>query len=177
MNPDRKRHMFNTASAAASLLGILTREEAHCDLLHQTVQQERNALRRLSVAELPALNEQRVINLQEFESLESEREAVVKNFSDALGLPRATVTLQAIIERLDPGDKRAVERSHERLTAKVRALRQDTAVNAVLVAGIQTLCRKAMYLSSEALPEQGIYSSSGESQRAEIGGSMFRQRG
>lgn len=177
MNPDRKRHMFNTASAATSLLDILTREEAHCDLFHQTLQQERNALRRLSVAEFPALNEQRVKNLQEFELLESEREAVVKNYSDALGLPRATVTLQAIIDRLDPQDKRAVERCHERLAAKVRALRQDTAVNALLVAGIQTLCRKAMHLSAEALPEQGTYSSSGESQRVGTGSAMFRQRG
>jgi hypothetical protein len=56
-------------------------------------------------------------------------------------------------------------------------LRQDTAVNAVLVAGIQTLCRKAMHLSNEVLPEQGIYSSSGESQRVGIGGGMLRQRG
>lgn len=169
--------MFNTVSAAASILDILTREEAHCDLLDQTLQQERDALRRLSVAEFPALNEQRIENLKEFESLESERAAVVQYFAEAWGLPLTTVTLQTIIDRLDTGDKRNVERCHERLTAKVRALRQDTAVNALLVAGIQTLCRKAMYLSAEALPEQGTYSSSGESQRVGIGGSMFRQRG
>jgi len=169
--------MSNTASTAASILDILTREEAHCDLLRQTLEQERNALRRLSVTEFPTLNEQRLRNLQQFQALESERAAAVNRFADAWGLPRETVTLQVVINRLDHRDKRDVERCHERLTAKVRALRQDTAVNAGLVAGIQTLCRKAMHLSSEALPEQGTYSSSGESQRAGIGGSILRQRG
>jgi flagellar biosynthesis/type III secretory pathway chaperone len=169
--------MSNTASTAASIIDILTREEAHCDLLHQTLQQERDALRRLSVTEFPALNEQRIRNLQEFQSLESERAAVVNRFADGWGLPRETVTLQAVIDRLDPGDKRDVERCHERLAAKVRALRQDTAVNALLVAGVQTLCRKAMHLSGEALPQQGTYSASGESQRVRIGGTMLRQRG
>jgi len=169
--------MSNTVSAAASILDILTREEAHCDLLRQTLEQERNALRRLSMTEFPALNEQRIRNLQEFQSLEFERAAVVNRFADVWGLSRETVTLQVVIDRLDPRDKRGVELCHERLTAKVRALRQDTAVNALLVAGIQTLCRKAMHLSAEALPEQGTYSSSGESQRVGTGGSMFRQRG
>jgi flagellar biosynthesis/type III secretory pathway chaperone len=169
--------MFNTALAAASILDILVREEAHCHLLHQTLEQERNALRQLSLEEFPALNEQRVKNLQEFESLESERAAIIKHFADAFGLSREAVTLQVVIDRLDPRDKREVERCHERLTVKVRALRQDTAVNALLVAGIQTLCRKAMHLSRLALPEQGTYSSSGESQRVGTGGTMFRRRG
>lgn len=169
--------MSNIASAVASLLDILTREEAHCDLLYQTLQQERSALRRLSVTEFPALNEQRLRNLQEFQSLESERAVVVNRFAETWGLPRETLTLQVIIDRLDPRDQRNVERCHEQLTTKVRALRQDTAVNAALVAGIQTLCRKAMHLSSEALPVQGIYSASGESQRVGIGGTMLRQRG
>lgn len=169
--------MFTTASAAASLLDILTREEAHCDLLNQTLQQERSALRRLSVAEFPSLNEQRLKNLQQFQDLEAERASVVQRFAEAWSLPRATVTLQAIIDRLDQGNKRDVERCHERLTEKVRILRQDTAVNALLVAGIQTLCRKAMHLSVQALPEQGTYSSSGESQRVGVGGAMLRQRG
>ena len=169
--------MSTTASAAASILDILTREEAHCDLLSQTLQQERNALRRLSVAEFPTLNEQRLKDLQQFQALEVERAAVVNHLADIWRLPRETMTLQVIIDRLDQRDKRDVEQCHERLTAKVRLLRQDTAVNAVLVAGIQTLCRKAMHLTSEALPVQGIYSSSGESQRAGIGGTMLRQRG
>ena len=169
--------MSNTASTAAAILDILTREEAHCDLLNQTLQQERNALRQLSLREFPSLNEQRLKDLQGFQSLESEREAVVNRFADAWGLPRATVSLQAVIDRLDQPDKRDVERCHERLTGKVRALRQETAVNGLLVAGIQTLCRKAMHLTGEALPKRDTYSSSGESQRVEIGGTMLRQRG
>jgi FlgN protein len=169
--------MSTTASAAASIIDILTREETHCDLLHQSLQQERDALRRLSVTELPALNEQRLRNLQQLQSLESERAVIVGHVADAWGLPRETVTLQAIIDRLDQREKREVERCHERLTAKVRALRQDTAVNALLVAGIQTLCRKAMHLTGEALPMQNTYSSSGEYQRVEVGGTMLRQRG
>jgi len=169
--------MSNTASAAASILDILTREEAHCDVLHETLQQERTALRRLSMTEFPALNEQRLKNLREFQSLESERAAVVNCIADAWSLPRETVTLQDVIDRFDRRDKLDIERCHERLAAKVRALRQDTAVNEVLVAGIQTLCRKAMHLSREALPEQGTYSASGESQRAGIGGAMLRLRG
>lgn len=169
--------MFNTTSAAASILDILTREEAHCDLLRLTLEQERSALRRLSVTEFPALNEQRLRNLQQFQSLESERAAVVNRVADAWGLPCETMTLQVVIDRLDQRDKRDVERCHERLTAKVRALRQDTAVNAVLIAGIQTLCRKAIHLSSEALPERGTYSSSGEPQRVGIAGAMLGQRG
>lgn len=169
--------MSTTASAAASILDILTREEAHCDLLNQTLQHERSALRRLSVMEFPSLNEQRLKNLQQFQALEAERAAVVNRLADAWRLPREAVTLQVVIDRLEPREKRDVERCHERLTAKVRALRQETAVNALLVAGIQTLCRKAMHLSSEALPEQGIYSSSGVSQRVGIGGTMLRQKG
>lgn len=169
--------MSNTASAAASILDIFTREEAHCDLLYQTLQQERNAIRRLSVTEFPTLNEQRLSNLQQLQSLESERAAVVNRFADAWGFPRNTVTLQAIIDRLDLGDKQNVERCHERLAEKVRVLRQETAVNGMLVAGIQTLCRKAMHLTGEALPKRDTYSSSGESQRVEIGGTMLRQRG
>jgi hypothetical protein len=51
------------------------------------------------------------------------------------------------------------------------------AMSGVLVAGIQTLCRKAMNLTSEALPKRDTYSSSGESQRVGIGGTMLRQRG
>src|SRR3989338_6416863 len=100
--------MYTIASAAASLLDILIREEAHCDLLNQTLQQERSALRRLSVTEFPALNEQRLNNLQQFQALETERAAVVQRFAEAWGLPRATVTLQAIIDRLDQGNKRDV---------------------------------------------------------------------
>jgi flagellar biosynthesis/type III secretory pathway chaperone len=169
--------MSNTASAATSILDIFTREEAHCDLLYQTLQQERNAIRRLSVTEFPTLNEQRLSNLQQLQSLESERAAVVNRFADAWGLPRTTVTLQAIIDRLDLGDKQNVERCHERLAEKVRVLRQETAVNGMLVAGIQTLCRKAMHLTGEALPKRDTYSSSGESQRVGIGGTMLRQRG
>lgn len=169
--------MSNTASAAASILDILTREEAHCNLLCQTLQQERNALRRLSVEEFPALNEQRLRNLQQLQALEAERTAVVNRLADAWRLPREIMTLQVIIDRLDQRDQRDVEQCHERLTTKVRTLRQDTAVNAALVAGIQTLCRKAMHLTSEALPEQGIYSASGKSQRVGIGGTMLRQRG
>ena len=169
--------MSDTPSAAASILDVLTREEAHCDLLHQTLQQERNALRQLSLTEFPSLNEQRLKDLQGLHALESEREAVVNRFADVWGLPRATVTLQAIIDRLDQPDKREVERCHERLTAKVRALRQETAVNALLVAGIQTLCRKAMHLTGEVLPKQDTYSASGESQRVGLGGTMLRQRG
>lgn len=169
--------MSNTASAAAAILDILTREEAHCDLLNQTLLQERNALRRLSLTEFPVLNEQRLKNLQTFQSLESERAEMVYRFADAWGLPRATVTLQAIIDRLDQREKQAVERCHERLAGKVRALRQDTAVNGLLVTGIQTLCRKAMHLTEEALPKRDTYSSSGESQRVGIGGTMLRQRG
>lgn len=169
--------MSNTASAAAAILDILTREEAHCDRLNQTLEQERNALRRLSVTEFPMLNEQRLRNLQQFQALEAERAAVVNRLADGWRLPRETVTLPAVIDRLDQREKRDVERCHERLTAKVRTLRQDTAVNALLVAGIQTLCRKAMHLSREALPEQSTYSPSGESQRAGVGGMMLRQRG
>jgi len=169
--------MSNTASAAASILDIFTREEAHCDLLHQTLQQERNAIRRLSVTEFPTLNEQRLSNLQQLQSLESERAAVVNHFADAWGLSLTTVTLQAIIDRLDLGDKQNVERCHERLAEKVRVLRQETAVNGLLVAGIQTLCRKAMHLTGEALPKRDTYSASGESQRVGIGGTMLRQRG
>jgi len=169
--------MSNTSSAAAAILDILTREEAHCDLLNQTLHQERNALRRLSVSEFPTLNEQRLKDLQGFQSLESERMAVVHRFADAWGLPRATVTLQAIIDRLDQREKQNVERCHERLAKKVRALRQDTAVNGLLVAGIQTLCRKAMHLTGEALPKQDTYSASGEAQRVGLGGTMLRQRG
>ena len=169
--------MFNTASTTAAILDILTREAAHCDLLNHTLQQERSALRQLSLAEFPSLNEQRLKDLQGFQALESEREAVVHRCADAWGLPRATVTLQAIIDRLNQPDRREVERCHERLAAKVRALRQETAVNELLVAGIQTLCRKAMHLTSEALPKRDTYSASGESQRVGIGGTMLRQRG
>ncbi len=169
--------MSHTASTAASILDILTREESHCDVLQQTLHQERTALRKLSFTEFPALNEQRLRNLREFQSLESERAAVVKRCAEAWSLPRETVTLQDVIDRLDRREQQDIERCHERLAAKVRALRQETVVNEVLVAGIQTLCRKAMHLSIEALPERGTYSASGESQRAGIGGAMLRQRG
>ncbi|MDP1946077.1 MAG: flagellar export chaperone FlgN [Nitrospirota bacterium] len=169
--------MFNTATTTAAILDILTREAAHCDLLNHTLQQERNALRQLSLAEFPSLNAQRLNDLQGLQALEAEREAVVHRCADAWGLSRTTLSLQAVIDRLAPPDKREVERCHERLTAKVRALRQETAVNELLVAGIQTLCRKAMHLTSEALPKRDTYSASGESQRAGIGGTMLRQRG
>ncbi|MDH4186928.1 MAG: flagellar protein FlgN [Nitrospira sp.] len=169
--------MSTTASAAASILDILTREEAHCELLHRTLEQERSALRRLSVTEFPALNEQRISNLMQLQSLEAERASLVNRLADAWGLPRTTVTLQTIIDRLDQLEKREVERCHERLAEKVRTVRQDTAMNALLVSGIQTLCRNAMHLSMKVLPEQGLYSSSGTSQRVGTGGIIMRQRG
>ena len=68
--------MFNTASTTAAILDILTREAAHCDLLNHTLQQERSALRQLSLAEFPSLNAQRLKDLQGLQALESERAAV-----------------------------------------------------------------------------------------------------
>lgn len=169
--------MSLASSVVPHLADILSREEAECDRLLETLRQERRAIRRLTLSDLSHINDLRFHILQSLDRIEAERRHLMDRLANGWGLPSDSMTIQTVVDRLNASGIQEVEAHHTRLADKIRSAREEITLNARLIDGIQEFIKKVLHAWTDAVPNEGIYSSSGECRPGRTGGALLRQRG
>jgi len=168
--------MTVTASTMLHLTDLLAREESACDDLLNSLQRERSAIRRLALAEFDRVNEQRLAILASLDHLEGERQRLMARLAESLGIGATGVTLQAVIDKLQPSLSPGLDQGYARLAGKLRTVRQEIAFNAKLIDAVQGFIAQLLSAWTEAGPADGLYSLTGARQ-FQTGGTFVEQRG
>lgn len=172
-----RRTMQDLAAALTQLNYILDREEAHCEALSRNIQRERQALRTLTLTDMPEVNHQRAGLLDDLHGLETERTAWVMSLADRWNLAPSTLSLTAILERLETAEAQRLEAQYTRMAGKIRTLRHEISINASILNGLQVFIQKGLNVMRQATAPLGLYSESGVSQQVGMGALVFRQKG
>ena len=165
------------SSVLPQLSDILDREESACDRLLSTLYDERTAIRRLAIADFLAINERRLAILSALETLELERQGLTSRLSDSWGFPQASVTLQAIVDRLKASGSSGLDERYVRLAGKLRGIREEIVLNAGLIDAIRGFIEQVLSAWTSSTNSEGLYSLSGQRETAVLGGSLLEQRG
>ena len=169
--------MLDLATALRQLEHILGCEEAHCEALAHNIQRERQALRTLTLADLPEVNHQRAGLLEDLHRLEVERTAWVKGLADCWHLAPSALSLTVILERLDTAEAKQLEGQYTRMAEKIRTLRHEISINASILNSLQVFIQRGLNVMRQATAPLGLYSGSGAPHQLGMGALMFRQKG
>ncbi|HBH79097.1 MAG TPA: hypothetical protein DDY39_04650 [Nitrospira sp.] len=82
-----------------------------------------------------------------------------------------------ILHRVQSPQAEVILAQYERLAEKVRAVKQDIAVNQVLIHSVQSFLVRALESHRQALPEGDLYSESGSRQQQHVPAAVIRRRG
>ncbi|GIW55310.1 MAG: hypothetical protein KatS3mg082_1714 [Nitrospiraceae bacterium] len=167
--------MRETPSTIARLTDLLSREEAQCDLLETTIREEREAIRRLAIDRFAPINDTRTAVLRTLRSLEDERAAVLDHLAEEWRLDRKTLSLPFVCARLSAAEARGLDQRAERVASKIRRIREEIALNAMMIAQFQHVLQGALRVCEDLWVGDGLYSAPGRART--VGATMVTQRG
>ncbi len=167
--------MRETPSTIVPLSDLLSREEAQCDLLETTIREEREAIRSLAIDRFAAINETRTAVLRTLRSLEEERVAIMDRLAEEWHLDRHTISLSVVCARVNPAEGQRLDRRHERVASKIRRLRDEIALNAMMIAQFQHVLQGALRVCEDLWAGDGMYSATGRARA--VAAMMVAQRG
>lgn len=153
--------MLNTSTPLDRLSHILTSESHQCDLLAQNIVEEREAIKRMALHEFLSINQTRVGILECLGALKEEFDECVRTLATTYQVPEANRTLTDVLHRSEGPGGEAVLRQYERLAEKARALKQDIAVNQLLIQNVQSFLTRAADVRRSGAQEDELYSASG----------------
>jgi flagellar biosynthesis/type III secretory pathway chaperone len=169
--------MLDIATALRQLEHILGCEEAHCEALAHNIQRERQALRTLTLTDMPEVNHQRAELLDDLQRLEAERTAWVRGLADGWNLAPSALSLTVILERLETAEAKRLEAQYTRMAGKIRTLRHEISINASILKSLQAFIQKGLHVMRQATAPVGLYSGSGAPHQLGMAALMFRQKG
>lgn len=168
---------MNDSRLLDQLLHLLGRESAQCELLAQSIFQERDAIKRMALHEFVAINQTRMSILECLSGLKEEFDAFVRDLLAAHGLPETGRTLSDVLQRMKTPQAQAILEQYERLADRVRAVQQDIAVNQLLVKNIQSFIVRALEAHRQPDPESDVYSISGGRKTGGTPAALIRRTG
>jgi hypothetical protein len=154
----------------------LSREEAVCQSLLETVQEERLAIRRLAITEFHPINCTRLALLESLQQLAQESDDLVGRLAAQFGFP-LTTSVQSLIDRLTAAESAELRARHRSFMETAKVVRDEIARNAVLIEGIRGLIDQALSAGSEAVSEQDGYGSDGRRALAPSANVLLYQQG
>jgi flagellar biosynthesis/type III secretory pathway chaperone len=167
--------MRETPSTIARLADLLSREEVQCQLLETTIREEREAIRRLAIDRFAGINDTRTAVLRTIRSLEEERVAVMDRLAEEWRLDRKTMSLPLVCARLNSAEAQGLDRSAERVASKIRRLRDEIAVNAMMIAQFQQVLQGALHVCGHLWSGNDLYSAQGQARA--VSAMVVTQRG
>jgi hypothetical protein len=169
--------IVNASISLDQLTHILTRESAQCDLLAQNIVQEREAIKRMALHEFVSINQSRISILECLGGLKDEFEAFLQGFGEAYQVPEAGRTLTEILHRAQSPQAGLILQQYERLAEKVRLVKQDIAVNQLLIKNVQSFLLRAMEAHRQPPPGDDLYSMSGGQKQSSMPAALIRRQG
>jgi flagellar biosynthesis/type III secretory pathway chaperone len=164
-------------SLATELLDLLQEEQTRFDTFLELLNHERNTLRALSSTELETLNAAKLDLLNEIQTLERRRIALVSGLSAEWRVPPASLTLRAIGERLGGSIGRECGLRQDRLNATLEAIRQASALNGSVIAKSLAFLDQALSLVRARPAPPPIYSPSAAIVSAAPDGALIERKG
>lgn len=167
--------MHETTPTVARLADLLSREEVQCQLLETTIREEREAIRRLAIDRFAGINDTRTAVLRTLRSLEEERANVMDCLAEEWRLDRQTMSLPLVCARLSPAEAHGLDRRAERVASKIRRLREEIALNAMMIAQFQHVLQGALHVCEDLWSGDGLYTAPGQART--VAAMMVTQRG
>lgn len=153
--------MLNTSTSLDQLSHILSRESHQCDLLAQNIVQEREAIKRMALHEFLSINQVRVGILECLAGLKGELDALMQRLGVACQLPETPRTLTEILRRVQGQQADLILKQYEGLAEKVRAVKQDIAVNQLLIKNVHGFLIRAADAHCQRPQGEDLYSGYG----------------
>lgn len=153
--------IVNASISPDQLIQILARESAQCDLLAQNIVHERDAVKRLALQEFHSINQVRTSILNSLGLLREELDVLLRALEERCHVPAASRTLSEILHQAYGTQADVVLQQYERLAEKARAVKQDIAVNQLLIKNVQSFLMRAAEAYRQGPQEDELYSASG----------------
>jgi hypothetical protein len=169
--------IVNASIPLDQITHILARESAQCDLLAQNIIQEREAIKRMSLHEFVSINQSRISILECLRSLKEELDTLVDDFADTYQVPKAGRTLAEILHRAQSPQAGIILQQYERLAEKARVVKQDIAVNQLLVKNVQSFLVRAMEAHRQPPLGDDLYSVAGSRNNSSMPAALIRRQG
>ncbi|NGZ08361.1 MAG: hypothetical protein CV088_03120 [Nitrospira sp. LK70] len=169
--------IVNESISLDELSNILTRESVQCDLLAQNIVQEREAIKRLAFPEFVSINHSRIAILECLRILKEELDVVLDRLASAYHGPETGRTLTEILRQAHSPQAEGIMQQYERLADKVRAVKQDIAVNQILIKNIQSFLIRAMDAHRQPSPGEDLYTVSGSRSNSGMPAALIRREG
>jgi len=158
------------------LCQLLDREEAACQSLLETVQEERAAIRTLAVTEFHSINCKRLAILESLRTLAEERDALVLHIAQCLGFSQTT-TIHGLIDRLTASESADLRARYNSFISIAKMVRAEIKHNVVLIEGIRGVVDKALSVGTETVPGLDVYNSDGQRSNAGAANALIHQQG
>ena len=169
--------IVNASISLDQLTHVLTRESDQCDLFAQNIVHERDAIKRMALSEFLSINQSRISILESLHRLKGERDTLLDDLAQTYQLPPSSRTVPEILHRAQGPQAGMILQQYERLAEKVRAVKQDIAVNQVLINNVQSFLLRAMEVHRQSLPPGDLYSESGGRQQNSMPAAVIRRQG
>lgn len=168
---------MNASSAFDELSQILTRESVQCDLLAQSIVQEREAITCMGLQKFVSINQSRIAILECLHSLKEDLDVVLDRLAVAYHVPEAGRTLTEILPLTGSPQAGLILEQYERLADKVRAVKHDIAANQLLIKNVQSFLIRAMEVHRQPPPEDDLYTVSGSRSKGDMPAALIKRQG
>lgn len=164
------------APTIPALCRLLDREEAACQILLETVLEERAAIRDLAVTEFHPINCKRLAVLESLQELGQEREVLVRQIALQHGLDPAT-TIHGLIDLLPASESTGLRERYNGFVSIVKMVRAEIKHNVVLIEGIRGVLDQALSAGAAIAPGFDVYNGDGQHSRAASANLLIHQQG
>lgn len=169
--------IVNASISLDQLTHVLARESDQCDRLAQNIVHERDAIKRMALSEFLSINQSRISILESLHQLKSELDTLLDNLAQAYRVPQSHRTVPEILQRAHGPQAGVILQQYEQLAEKVRSVKQEIAVNQVLINNVQSFLLRAMEVHRQSLPAGDLYSESGGRQHHSMPAAVIRRQG
>ena len=164
-------------STTYKLCQLLGREEAACQSLLDTVQEERAAIRTLAITEFHSINCRRLAILEALQTLAQERDLLVQDMVQLRGLSRTTTTIHALIDRLTDPESTELRIRYSTFMSIAKMVRAEIKHNVVLIEGIRGVVDKALSAGTNMVPGLDLYNNGGHASASPFINALIHQQG
>lgn len=169
--------IVNASISLDELTDILTRESVQCDLLSQNIVQEREAIKDMALKKFVSINQSRIVILECLRRLKGELDDILDRLAAVHHVPEGGRTLAEILRRTQSPQAGIILHQYEQLAVKVRTVKQDIAVNQLLIKNVQSFLVRAMEAHRPPSPEGNLYSMAGCQQPSSMPAALIRRQG
>lgn len=159
-----------------NLRQLLHREEAACQALLDTVQEERAAIRTLAITEFHPINCRRLEILESLQTLAQERDLLVQQMARLCGLGSAA-TIHAVIDRLTGPESAELRARYHSFMSIAKVVRTEIKHNVVLIEGIRGVVDQALTSGTPIVPGHDLYNNDGHSAAVSSVNAFIHQQG